>query len=409
MRIGIIVPLSGDSAEPQPDRLDGARLALREINGAGGVLPARQVELLIEDSGSDADRADERARDLLADGIVGLLGDAPSGSTLRILREVTRPGHLPHASGHSTSSLLTDEQRMQPPSDRWFFRTVPDDALQGPVLGQVIFEAGCRELAIVSLPNDYARPLAAAVRSTFLAFITASAAMGAVFSDMEIAEELASYDAEAMALAAAVPAMPVGPVCIALIAYPGSGGRFVRAWNALPPPVPAASWFGPEAIRRVAFVDEAGSCEAVRGFRGTSPITTPDTPEHRQFARSFEVSFGRPPGAFASPAYDAAALMALAIADAGSTDADAIRASVARVSGPPGTLVGAGELAEALALVADGRDIDYVGASGNVDVDELGNVLGPYELWQYVAPMPCAPTPSDSEFVRQSIVFPRNP
>ena len=46
----------------------------------------------------------------------------------------------------------------------------------------------------------------------------------------------------------------------------------------------------------------------------------------------------------------------------------------------------AGELADALDELSRGRDIDYQGASGNVDFDELGNVISPYEIWRYDPP-----------------------
>ena len=409
VRIGLIVPLTGDLGPDGEDRRDGAGLAIREVNAAGGVLPARRIELFVADSASTVDRGVMVARDLAAANVVAIIGDAASSSTLEILREVTQPLMIPHVSGHSTSSRLTEFQQMRPIEERWFFRTVPDDAAQGPALAQAMFDEGCRNLGIAYVDNDYGAPLADSLRQAFMAW-SASVAMGGIFAEVILPEGVASYPSEAATLAAAVPTDPtLGPSCVALIAYSASGGRFLRSWADLPPGTPMVSFFGADALRRPGFVDEAGSCDLVRGFRGTAPITDPASPSHNEFVDRFQITFDRDAASVTSPAYDAAAIMLLAIAAAGSTDPAQIRAQVVPVSSPPGTVVGAGDLATALRLIRAGEDIDYDGASGPVDVDEVGNVAGNYELWRYDGAMPCASTPLPSEFVRVAQIFPRTP
>ena len=42
----------------------------------------------------------------------------------------------------------------------------------------------------------------------------------------------------------------------------------------------------------------------------------------------------------------------------------------------PGEKVGPGEWAKAVALIKDGKDIDYDGASGSAEFDEYGDVGG---------------------------------
>ena len=103
----------------------------------------------------------------------------------------------------------------------------------------------------------------------------------------------------------------------------------------------------------------------------------------------FRAFYGEDPIPFSSNQYDAVALLALAIARAGSTDGVAIRDALLEVSGPPsdtGGLVEPGALAAGLADVRRGTDVDYQGASGNVNFDALGNVVTAYEIWRYDAP-----------------------
>ena len=51
------------------------------------------------------------------------------------------------------------------------------------------------------------------------------------------------------------------------------------------------------------------------------------------------------------------------------------------VANPPGEVVGPGDIARALELVRDGEDINYIGASGDVDFDEFGNVVSSMRVW----------------------------
>ena len=43
------------------------------------------------------------------------------------------------------------------------------------------------------------------------------------------------------------------------------------------------------------------------------------------------------------------------------------------------------DVCEGLKLLKEGKDINYQGASGNVDVDENGDVIGVYDVWRVEA------------------------
>ena len=51
---------------------------------------------------------------------------------------------------------------------------------------------------------------------------------------------------------------------------------------------------------------------------------------------------------------------------------DALRA----IANPPGEPVGPGDWAKAVALLKEGKDIDYTGATGSMDFDDKGDVAG---------------------------------
>ena len=82
-------------------------------------------------------------------------------------------------------------------------------------------------------------------------------------------------------------------------------------------------------------------------------------------------------GPFASESYDAAALIMLAMQAAGSTDSADYAKKVMDVANAPGEKIFPGELAKGLKILADGGDIDYVGASA-VELIGAGESAGNY-------------------------------
>jgi branched-chain amino acid transport system substrate-binding protein len=65
---------------------------------------------------------------------------------------------------------------------------------------------------------------------------------------------------------------------------------------------------------------------------------------------------------YSAESYDSAALIMLAMQAAGSSDSQKMKAKVFDVANAPGTKIHPGELGKALKILADGGEIDYVGA-----------------------------------------------
>ena len=88
-----------------------------------------------------------------------------------------------------------------------------------------------------------------------------------------------------------------------------------------------------------------------------------------------------PTGTYVPESYDAAALIALAMAASGSADRTGIRDKLMDVANAPGEQIFAGELAKGLELAAAGTDIDYVGATG-VELIGPGEAQGSYRVYE---------------------------
>ena len=70
----------------------------------------------------------------------------------------------------------------------------------------------------------------------------------------------------------------------------------------------------------------------------------------------------------------------LAAQAAGNNTGEGIKSKIREVANGPGVEVT--DPCEALTLLKQGKDINYQGASGNVDIDENGDVVGNYDVWQ---------------------------
>lgn len=372
IRIGVVLPQTGGLAQDGQAWVRGVRLAAAEVNAAGGLLGGRRVELDVVDSATASGAGVSGAQRVLADGAVVVIGDGGSDGSLAIYQMVTQTAGVPQVSGSATSTSLTMANLALPSSERFFFRTAPQDGYQAQVVDRIAtMNASCTRLAILYQDDAYGMPLGQAIGMLF-------GAHGMVTAMVSFTPAQASYTSEAMMIAAAT------PDCVALIAYPQDAGVILRDWE-MTTGHPAVQWIGTDGLFTADFITEAGSDARVDGFLGASPLTTPDTPEYHAFAARYHAAYGHDPENFVASYYDATALALLAIERAGTTDGAMIRDALREIGGPSGTLVEhAAGLREALAALnaASPRPLNYQGASGPINFDDKGDTVAPYEIWQ---------------------------
>ena len=371
--VGAIVPLTGGLREDGEAYQRAFELAVREVNAAGGI-GGRPVELRIADSETNMAVGLERAQELEAAGVVAILGDASSASTLGIYESVTGPAGIPQLSCVSTSPLLTDANADRPLEERYFFRTVPADQFQArAVLDAAQMEGACSRTAVLYQDDTYGDPFADALEQTF------SAASMPLVARVPFTEGAVDFTTQIAMLRAAT------PDCVVLVMYPVDAGEFLRGWDTLDPAVPM-QWIGGDGLYSDGLLIAAGDAALIDGFIATAPATQNPTPQYNAFADRLEGVFGEPPTIFSSNCYDAAALLMLALASAPTLEGSDIRDALVRLSvDMPLARPEAANLAQGLAFIADGRSVNYTGASGPVDFDEFGDVEAPYVVGTFDA------------------------
>jgi neutral amino acid transport system substrate-binding protein len=97
------------------------------------------------------------------------------------------------------------------------------------------------------------------------------------------------------------------------------------------------------------------------------------------FTKRWTEKTGKEVTAYVPHTWDAAVLLMLAAEAAKANTGEGIQSKIREVANAPGTEVT--DACKALELIKQGQDINYQGASGNVDIDENGDVVGSYDVW----------------------------
>ncbi|MYA59930.1 MAG: ABC transporter substrate-binding protein [Chloroflexi bacterium] len=358
--VGTVLPVSGDLSTLGPGMQKSIDLAFELVNEAGGV-NGGEITALHRDSGTSEQGGTDAASGLVnVDGVNVLLGAVSSGVTIAMAESVTIPAGVLHMSPASSSNAITALA-----DDDMVFRTRVNDAVKSQVLAELAAAAGYSRVSTTYVNNAYGSSLNDS-------FIEAFEAMGGIVTN-DVSHELgqASYLSEIRDAAEG------NPEVLLTIAYPDSGQILLRE---------AAEG---EYYDEFMFVDVTRSqtmFDAIGGnyFEGDFGVSpgAPASPAVDAFRRLYaERTHGDPSASLITEAFDAAVILALAIEKAGSDDPVAVRDALRPIANPPGEVVGPGDVAKALELVRDGKDINYVGASGDVDFDQAGNVVSSMRVW----------------------------
>ena len=361
IRIGTLIDVTGDLAVFGPPIVAATDLAALLINEAGGI-NGREIEMVHRDSGTSPQIATDAASALVnIDGVEAIVGSLSSGVTLAVAESVTIPNGAVLMSPASTSpaiSALSDNDLV--------FRTTVSDALQGVIAAQVASQLGYDNVATLYINNAYGEGLSDVFSETF------ESLGGTVSAAVPIEGGQASYVSELRQ------ASQGGATVLMAMSYPETAGVYLRE-------AVEGQFFEDfmfvDGTKNQEMFDQIGA-DNFEGNYGTAP-GAPGTPTQEKFKELYASKLdGDPSSIFISEAFDAAAILALAIAEAGSEDGDDIKAAIRKVASAPGEKVGPGDLPRAVELIAAGQDIDYVGAAGDQEFDENGDVLNTIEIWK---------------------------
>ncbi|WP_386626296.1 ABC transporter substrate-binding protein [Sulfitobacter geojensis] len=356
VKLGVLFGFTGPIESLTGPMSAGAEMAMKEVTDSGMFMDGAKVTSVRADSGCiDNGMAVASAERLIADGISGLVGADCSGVTGAVLQNVAIPNGMVMISPSATSPGLTTME-----DNGLFFRTSPSDAREGEVMAEILVERGVKSIALTYTNNDYGKGLADAIETSFKA-VGGEVTIVAAHEDGK-----ADYSAEVGALASA------GGDLLVVAGYLDQGGAGIiksaldaGAWEQFGLPggmigenLPKT--IGPDlngSYGQIAGSQGDGIDNLVKMVDGAFDATSPYTPE----------------------AYDAAALLLLAMQAAESTDPAAYKDEILNVANAPGEKIYPGDLGKALELIKAGTEIDYVGASA-VELIGPGESAGTYRM-----------------------------
>ena len=365
--IGVVVSLTGPAGPYGQAGAKSVEMAFRDINEAGGVLGCK-LATDTRDAQSQGTVAVDAAKQLVdIQHVPAIIGGIISSVSIPILTSVTAPAKVVQVSPASSSPTLTALGR-EGKTNGIFFRTITSDALQGVVAARYALDLGMKKIAIIQVNNDFGVNMT----KEFSAAYTALG--GSITSVTRYNEKAASYDAEVTS------ALAGDPEALYLISYPVDGATIARAWISKGGP---RKFLLNDGMNSSDFIDSVGAKYLNEAY-GTSSGTE-DGPSTAYFNANYKAFSNLDPGSPAAvQAYDAGALVGLAVAAGGSATSAAIRDGIFKVTDPAGTVVYAGEYKKALDLLKAGKPIRYVGVIGPISFDKFGDITGPFRTWQIV-------------------------
>jgi len=321
--IGLIAPLSGELAETVgQETVRGAKLAVSEVNGAGGLEVGdvrRQVVLAIADDRDSPDEAVAAATRLINEKNVVALVGLPLSRIAIPVADVAEGAGIPAVSSWSTHPQTTAGKK-------FVFRVAFTDDFQGRVIARFSRETLRANTAAVlyDIASDYNRGLAEIFRREFEAIDGRVVAFESYTTDERDfggqLRQIRDSGAEVLFL----------PNYDNEVPRQAQQGREI---GVTAPLMGSDTWGG---LSSAEYPELEGAF-----FTDHWNIAAAESPQARSFVETYQKTYGSQPSSAAALSYDAASLVITAIAGQGAADPESIRdglANIEKYEGVTGTL-----------------------------------------------------------------------
>jgi branched-chain amino acid transport system substrate-binding protein len=291
IKVGFHAPLTGFAASDGKSASEGAKLAIEQINSAGGV-NGKMLELVVYDDQAKAAQAIPIANKLIGQDevVIGVSGSysGPTRSAAGVFQEAS----IPYIAAYAIHPDITR-------AGNYVFRTSFLGEVQGRGGAKLVGDMlGKKRVVIITLQNDFGKSLAAGFKSK------------AADYGINIVNEY-QYSIKDRQFGS--------------IGYYFTAGPLVSQLRAGGVTVPI---IGQEGYDSQKFIEIAGaSSEGV--IITTSLDRDSDVPETRNFISAFENKAGFKADMVAASAHTAVLVAADALKRSGSTDPEAIRKAIA--------------------------------------------------------------------------------
>ncbi len=309
VKIGFNVPLTGFAAADGKSALNGAKLAVKQANQAGGI-NGKMIELVIYDDQASPKQAVPISNKLIEkDKVVAAISGSYSGAT-RAAAGVFQSAEIPYISAYAVHPEITK-------AGNYVFRTSFMGEVQGRAGAKLIGATLQRKrVVLITLKNDFGKSLAAGFKE----------AAGQFNLQIVNEYEYSIKDRQFGPIVAKVKAD--APEAIYATGYFFTAGPLVSQLRAAGITVPV---IGQEGYDSEQFIKIAG-----KASEGTIITTSLDrdsnSSETRSFIREFEAMAGHKVDMVAASGHTAMKVLVAAMKKAGTTSPSAIRNAIAQTN-----------------------------------------------------------------------------
>ena len=313
--IGEFGSLTGSEASFGISTDEGVRLAVEEINGAGGVKGKKLKIDVVDDQGKQEETQSAVTKLVTHDKVVALIGEVASSRSL-IAAPIAQEFKVPMISPASTNPKVTEK-------GDYIFRVCFIDSFQGTVMAKFAYQnLKVKKVAILrDVKSDYSDGLSKYFKETFVK-------LGGKIVDEETYISQSDIDFKAQLTAI----KSNKPEAIFIPGYYTEVGLIARQARELGLKIPLLGGDGWDSPK----LSEIGK-EAVDGSFLSDHYTTDSTePRVQKFISMYKAKYKTVPDAMAALAYDATKVLADAMERAKSLGGDDIRQAIAETKDFPG-------------------------------------------------------------------------
>ena len=348
IRLGTLTPLTGAGGSYGPSMRKAIEWVASEVNGAGGVL-GRKIELVSEDDQTNPEAAVRAARKLIdADKVAAIMGTWASAVT-------TAVAPLCWESKTFLTTVSGSDTITQLPHLGYLVRTQPNTQLQIGKLGEFILSLKSKRVFVLAAQTPFAVP--SQKRLSEILPKGGSELVGGVIYDKDKTTFRSEIDQ----------ALRAKPDMIYLNGYTPDTTVVLKELF-------KAGYTGAKIAQGYAVNQkllDSVPAEVTDGTYTATPSPAVDSAGYKRLAKFLGAADLDP---YSCQCHDHASLVILAIAKAkGEATGTAIKDSVRKISQGSGVKVD--NAVEGLKLLAQGKEINYEGASGPCDFTETGDII----------------------------------
>jgi len=331
VKIGAILPLTGDAAKYGESAKEGIELAIEEINAEGGV-KGHKIEIIYEDSqGLPTTGVSAFQKLITSNRVPAVIGGLFSSVTLAIAPIANRE-HVVVLSPTSSAPAITK-------AGDYIFRNCASDIFEGKIMAEAARKTlGLSKVAIIYINNDYG----VGIKDVFKKEFTALG--GKILAEEAFDQGATDFRTQITKVKQA------NPEAVYIIGYRELGSLLKQAKElGLNVQFLSTVMFEDPEILKIAGDAAEGVIYSARAYNPKSK-----EPIVKKFVEKYEMKYHKEPDIFAALSYDAVLILAKAMEIGGFT-ADGIKEAIYGIR-------------------------DFQGVAGVTSFDENGDVVKPAVL-----------------------------